>query len=88
MSGKPNLVLADYFDYVAGTSTGAIIATLVTLGKSTEQIRDFTLRAAQKCLRRRGSGIACEHDRAMALLLGGPARASPVRAPVNYSCFQ
>jgi len=27
LSGKPDLVLADYFDYVAGTSTGAIIAT-------------------------------------------------------------
>ena len=24
---KPNLVLADYFDFVCGTSTGAIIAT-------------------------------------------------------------
>src|SRR5262245_32644775 len=31
-SGQPDLVLADYFDYVAGTSTGAIIATLVALG--------------------------------------------------------
>src|SRR3954468_16407700 len=33
-AGKPDLVLADYFDYVAGTSTGAIIATLVSLGFS------------------------------------------------------
>ena len=31
-SGNPKLVLADYFDYVAGTSTGAIIATLIALG--------------------------------------------------------
>src|SRR6266581_2481855 len=30
-SGNPKLVLADYFDYVAGTSTGAIIATLIAL---------------------------------------------------------
>jgi predicted acylesterase/phospholipase RssA len=44
-SGKPELVLADYFDYVAGTSTGAIIATLVALGFSTEQIRDFYLKS-------------------------------------------
>jgi uncharacterized protein len=35
------LVLADYFDYMAGTSTGAIIATLLSLGYSTGEIRDF-----------------------------------------------
>jgi predicted acylesterase/phospholipase RssA len=38
---RPNLVLSQYFDYVAGTSTGAIIATLVSLGYSTEDIRNF-----------------------------------------------
>src|SRR5437764_448572 len=42
-SGKPGLVLADYFDYVAGTSTGAIIATLVALGLSMDDIRTFYL---------------------------------------------
>ena len=31
-SKRPNLVLSEYFDYVAGTSTGAIIATLIALG--------------------------------------------------------
>jgi len=31
-SGKPDLVLSDYFDYVAGTSTGAIIATCISIG--------------------------------------------------------
>jgi patatin-like phospholipase/acyl hydrolase len=35
--------LADEFDYVAGTSTGAIIATLVSLGKSVAEIREFYL---------------------------------------------
>lgn len=44
-SGKPGLVLADYFDYVAGTSTGAIIATLVALGLSMDQIREFYLKS-------------------------------------------
>ena len=44
-SGNPKLVLADYFDYVAGTITGAIIATLIALGYSTDEIRDFYLRS-------------------------------------------
>src|SRR5438067_8632717 len=44
-SGNPKLVLADYFDYVAGTSTGAIIATLIALGHSADEIRDFYLRS-------------------------------------------
>lgn len=45
--GRPNLVLADYFDYVAGTSTGAIVATLVALGYSASQIRTFYLEGAE-----------------------------------------
>ena len=44
-SGNPKLVLADYFDYVAGTSTGAIIATLIALGCSADGVRDFYLRS-------------------------------------------
>jgi uncharacterized protein len=34
-------VLADYFDYVAGTSTGAIIATCLSLGMRVDEIRKF-----------------------------------------------
>jgi patatin-like phospholipase/acyl hydrolase len=34
-------VLADYFDYVAGTSTGAIIATCISLGMRVDKIREF-----------------------------------------------
>ena len=34
-------VLADYFDFVAGTSTGAIIATCISLGMKVDTIRDF-----------------------------------------------
>jgi hypothetical protein len=40
-SGDENFRLCDYFDYVAGTSTGAIIATCVSLGMSVKQIQDF-----------------------------------------------
>jgi uncharacterized protein len=36
-----DFVLADYFDYVAGTSTGAIIATCLSLGMRVEAIRNF-----------------------------------------------
>jgi Patatin-like phospholipase len=43
--GNPKLVLADYFDYVGGTSTGAIIATLIALGYSADETRDFYLRS-------------------------------------------
>ncbi|MDO8945660.1 MAG: patatin-like phospholipase family protein [Desulfocapsaceae bacterium] len=37
------LVLADWFDFFAGTSTGAIIATCLSLGMSTDEIRQFYL---------------------------------------------
>lgn len=37
----PDFRLADYFHYVAGTSTGAIIATCVSLGMSVKEIREF-----------------------------------------------
>ncbi|MFT5699881.1 MAG: putative acylesterase/phospholipase RssA [Desulforhopalus sp.] len=35
------LVLADYFDFIAGTSTGAIIATCLSLGMSSSEVSDF-----------------------------------------------
>jgi patatin-like phospholipase/acyl hydrolase len=37
----PELVLADEFDLVCGTSTGAVIATCISAGMSTARIRDF-----------------------------------------------
>jgi len=39
--GQPDAVLADYFDYIAGTSTGAVIATALSLGISVEDLRSF-----------------------------------------------
>jgi len=39
--GKPDLVLADWFDFVCGTSTGAIIATCIAAGMSMDQMREF-----------------------------------------------
>jgi len=40
-------VLADYFDYVAGTSTGAVIAACVSLGMRVDGIRQMYLDSAE-----------------------------------------
>jgi predicted acylesterase/phospholipase RssA len=40
-SGNAHPVLADFFDYVGGTSTGAIIATCIALGMSVDEVRGF-----------------------------------------------
>ncbi len=37
-TGKPDLVLSDVFDMVAGTSVGSMLATMVALGRETEEI--------------------------------------------------
>jgi patatin-like phospholipase/acyl hydrolase len=47
-----DFVLADYFDYIAGTSTGAIIATCLALGYSVEQVRNFYHEGAAAMFRR------------------------------------
>ena len=39
--GQPNLVLADYFDYIGGTSTGGIVAAALSIGMSVDQIEAF-----------------------------------------------
>jgi uncharacterized protein len=36
-----DLVLADYFDYIAGTSTGAIIATALAFGKPVTEVQEM-----------------------------------------------
>jgi patatin-like phospholipase/acyl hydrolase len=40
---RPDAVLADYFDYIAGTSTGAIIGTCLAIGMSVKEVRAFYL---------------------------------------------
>jgi uncharacterized protein len=40
-SGHANFRLADYFDYIAGTSTGGIIAAGLSIGMSVKEILDF-----------------------------------------------
>ena len=43
-----NFVLADYFDYISGTSTGAIIAACLSLGWSVDKIRKFYINSGEK----------------------------------------
>ena len=43
-----DFVLADYFDFIAGTSTGGIIATCLSLGMSVTDIRSFYLASGQE----------------------------------------
>ena len=43
LQAGPGFVLASYFDYIAGTSTGAIIATCLSLGMRVADIRAFYL---------------------------------------------
>ncbi len=45
-------VLADYFDYVAGTSTGAIIATCLSVGMRVDRIRDFYVNSGQQMFKK------------------------------------
>lgn len=52
-AGRRDLVLADYFDLVAGTSVGGIIAASVALGKPMEEARAFFLDNVQELFRRR-----------------------------------
>ena len=40
-TGKPDLVLGDWFDHVGGTSTGAILATCIASGMPVSRIREF-----------------------------------------------
>lgn len=43
-----DFVLADYFDFVSGTSTGAIIAACISMGMSVDEIRKFYLTSGEK----------------------------------------
>lgn len=43
LQAGPDFVLAHYFDYIAGTSTGAIIATCLSLGMRVADIQQFYL---------------------------------------------
>ena len=44
----PGFVLADYFDYVCGTSTGAVIAACISMGMSMSKVREFYLASGKQ----------------------------------------
>jgi len=45
---RPKLLLCDYFDFIGGTSTGAIIAAALAIGKEVDQIKDLYERLGDK----------------------------------------
>ncbi|WP_395751213.1 patatin-like phospholipase family protein [Prosthecobacter sp.] len=51
-TGNKDLVLADHFDLIAGTSTGAIIATFLSWGMSVQAIRQLYSDQAQRMFTR------------------------------------
>ncbi len=51
IEGRP-VLLADWFDLIGGTSTGAIIATLLALGYRAADIRDFYVKLAPRIFKR------------------------------------
>jgi hypothetical protein len=50
----PDAVLADYFDYVAGTSTGAIIAACLSVGMSVDDVCQFYVTSGPEMFSRAG----------------------------------
>jgi len=52
--GSSTFRLADYFDYIAGTSTGAIIAACLSIGMSVSEISHFYHSSAKEMFSRAG----------------------------------
>lgn len=48
----PEFRLRDYFDYIAGTSTGAIIAAGLAIGKSVDELEEFYLKRGEEMFQR------------------------------------
>ena len=55
--GKPDLVLSDYFDLIGGTSTGAIIAAGLALGRSADDLAELYRRLGPRVFRGGGFRI-------------------------------
>ena len=51
---NPSLVLSDYFDFVAGTSTGALIGAAISIGMCMDEIRAFYVDGGEEMFERAG----------------------------------
>lgn len=51
--GDPSLVMSDFYDFIGGTGTGAIIAAGLALGMPVEELEDLYRRLARKTFRKR-----------------------------------
>jgi uncharacterized protein len=47
-NNNPTLVLSDYFDLIGGTSTGSIIATMLSLGSTVGEIHDLYMQLGRE----------------------------------------
>ena len=52
--GSPDFCLADYFDYIAGTSTGALIASGLSIGMTVSEISNFYYTSSRQMFSRAG----------------------------------
>jgi patatin-like phospholipase/acyl hydrolase len=78
-SGQPNLVLADYFDLIGGTSTGAIIAAALAIGMSAEEVEEIYLEFGGKVFSDRSDRVGLPRIG----LLRGRYNAEPLRAKLQ-----
>ncbi len=69
----PETRLGDYFDYVGGTSAGAIMASAIAVGKTVAEMREAYARLAANVFQRRG----------MRLRLGSRYRDAPLIAELD-----
>lgn len=83
--GDPKLVLADYFDLIGGTSTGAIIAAALALGMTVDEVHGHYMNLGRAVFKRsllrfgavRAKFDAAEVARALKSVFGERTLASP-----------
>lgn len=56
-TANPGLVLADYFDLIGGTSTGAVIAAALAIGMSAEKVEQIYLEFGGEVFAQRSEGL-------------------------------
>jgi uncharacterized protein len=78
-SGQTDLVLADYFDLIGGTSTGAIIAAALAIGMSAKEVEDVYLEFGGEVFSDRAGSVGLPRLG----LLRGRYSAEPLRAKLK-----